>query len=124
MFKHPALALLAAAAITAAAPATASAHGWHSHSWHGSSWHGHSDWHAHGFAPFVRVGIPLPIPVAYGPRPYYVAPPCAQGVYAPPVYPGYYAPGYYAPRVYAPAPVIAVRTPHVAISIGGFPFPF
>jgi hypothetical protein len=117
MFKQRALGLFAAALLLAA-PTVASAHDWHGGGWHGHHGHGHSDWHAHGFAPFV--GIPVPVPVAYAPRPLYVAAPYPPRVYAAPAYPGYYP-----PTVYAPAPVISVRTPHVAVSIGGFfPFPF
>ena len=125
MFKHRALGVLAAAAALLSSPTLASAHDWHRGGWHGGGWHGHDhghrDWHAHGFAPFVRVGIPVPVPVAYAPQPVYVAAPYPPRVYAPPAnYPPYFP----APA-YAPAPMISVRTPHVAVSIGGFfPFPF
>lgn len=88
-------------------PAIASADGWHGH--------GHR-YHYRG---------PCAPRVVYAPRPHYAAP-----VYAAPVYP---APIVYAPVprpvFVAPAPVavfppaISVRTPHVAVTIGGW-FPF
>jgi hypothetical protein len=64
-----------------------------------------------------------PRPVYYAPQPVYYGPPCPAPVYGAPVYAAP-APVYYGPPAVS-GPVIAVRTPHVAVSIGGwFPFPF
>jgi hypothetical protein len=120
---------LASAAFCIALPTLASAHdfhgggrhggGWHGGGWHGGGWHGgggHAHWRGPGFAAFVPFPVPVPVPrFAYAPAyaPVYAAP------YAPPAY----YPAYYGAAVSVPAPFIAVRTPHVAVSIGGF-FPY
>ncbi len=121
MLKLRTLGVCAAAAALFALPTAASAHESHGGGWHGhSGYHGHGWGHGHGygyrpaFAPFVPFPIPVPVPIGYGPRPAYVAAPYPAPVYAAPVY---------GPPVYVPAPVISVRTPHVAVSIGGF-FPY
>jgi hypothetical protein len=109
------LAFLALTVAALALPTLASAHDFH-RGWHGP--HGH----AHFVAPFP---IPVPVPIGFF-HPAYVAPPAyvAAPAYAyPALYPAAYgapAPVYYGPRVVAPAPVFAIRTPHVAVSIGGF----
>ena len=112
MKKLTFLALIAAAL---AFPTLASAHDFH------RGWHGRGHAHVGFFAP-----IPVPVPFGfvrpayYAPRPVYVAPAYPAPVYAAP------APFYYPPvpgGYYAPGPVIAIRTPHVAVSIGGW-FPF
>lgn len=103
--------VLFSAALFLALPTLASAHD------HGR-WHGHRG-HARAFFP-VPVPVPAPFVRAYAPAygaPVYGAP-CAPAAYYPA--PSYYpAPTYYSP----PAPFIAVRTPHVAVSIGGW-FPY
>ena len=85
--------------------------------WHGGGRHGH---HGNGHG-HVRAFVPVPVPV-YAPRPAYY------GSY----YGSYYDAPCPPPRAYYPAayavpvpvvPFIAVRTPHVAVSIGGF-FPY
>ncbi|HTO51769.1 MAG TPA: hypothetical protein VMR50_00165 [Myxococcota bacterium] len=109
------LAFLALTVAALAFPTLASAHDFHG-GWHGP--HGH----AHFAVPFP---LPVPVPVGFF-HPAYVAPPAyvAAPAYAYPApYPPAYAapaPVYYGPRVVAPAPVFAIRTPHVAVSIGGW----
>ena len=103
---------LVSAALFCALPTVASADNWHGGGRHGNRGHGHGH---------VRAFVPVPVAV-YAPRPVY--------------YGGYYGSYYDAPcpppRAYYPAayavpvpvtPFIAVRTPHVAVSIGGF-FPY
>lgn len=103
------------AALCIALPTLASAHDHHGGGWHGH----HGGWgHARVFAPFFPVPVPVPVPVAYvpAPVPVYTAP-------CPPP-PAYYPPAaYYPAAVSVPGPFIAVRTPHVAVSIGGI-FPY
>ena len=95
--------VLVSAALSLALPTLASAHDY------GRRWHGHGHGHGH-----VRAFVPVPVVGSY------YAPVYAPVYAAPCPPPAYYpAPTYYS----APAPFIAVRTPRVAVSIGGF-FPF
>jgi hypothetical protein len=105
---------LVSAALSFALPTAASAHDFHGHGWHGYRSH----FHGPAFFPPIPIPIPVPVP-AYAPvyAPAYAAPCPPPAAYYPPAY--YRAPAYYAPA----APFIAVRTPHVAVSIGGF-FPY
>jgi hypothetical protein len=101
--------VLFSAALSLALPTLASAHDYGRH-WNG---HGHRG-HVRAFAPFP-VPIPVPVPIVRSYSPVY-----APGYGAPCPPPAYYpAPTYYS----APAPFIAVRTPRVAVSIGGY-FPY
>jgi hypothetical protein len=103
-------ALALSAVFALALPALASAHDWHGrgHGW-GYGHYGHGGPVAYG-----PVAAPCP-PAFYGYGPSVVYAPV---VYAPPVY--YPRPVYVAPAPVFFPPAISVRTPHVAVTIGGW----
>jgi hypothetical protein len=101
-------ALALSAAFALALPSLASAHDWHGRG------HGYGHYKHGGPVVYVPVAAPCP-PVFYGPRVVYAPVVYAQPMYARPVYAAPF-PAFF-------PPVISVRTPNVAVTIGGW-FPF